>query len=44
MRVSDKDEEQGLDATHLNEKYVQGTLLVATKEGFLEEEIIHSRY
>lgn len=41
LRVSDKDEEEGLDATQHNEKYVQGTLLVATKEGLVEEEIIN---
>jgi Amt family ammonium transporter len=39
LRVSDKDEELGLDASQHNEKYVQGTLLVATKEGLVEEEI-----
>jgi Amt family ammonium transporter len=39
IRVSDKEEEEGLDATQHNEKYVQGTLLVATKDGLVEEEI-----
>jgi len=39
LRVSDKEEEEGLDASQHNEKYVQGTLLVATKEGLVEEEI-----
>jgi Amt family ammonium transporter len=41
IRVSDKEEEEGLDATQHNEKYVQGTLLVATKEGLVEEEIVN---
>ncbi|MGZ3837869.1 MAG: ammonium transporter [Flavisolibacter sp.] len=41
LRVSDKEEEEGLDASQHNEKYVQGTLLVATKEGLIEEEVIH---
>lgn len=41
IRVSDKDEEEGLDATQHNEKYVQGTLLVATKDGLVEEEIVN---
>lgn len=39
LRVSDKEEEEGLDASQHNEKYVQGTLLIATKEGLVEEEI-----
>jgi Amt family ammonium transporter len=39
IRVSDREEEQGLDASQHNEKYVQGTLLVATKNGLVEEEI-----
>ena len=33
LRVSDRDEEAGLDASQHDEKYVQGTLLVTTKEG-----------
>ena len=41
LRVSDKEEEEGLDASQHNEKYVQGTLLVATKEGLVEEEIVN---
>ncbi len=41
IRVSDKDEEEGLDSTQHNEKYVQGTLLVATKDGLVEEEIVN---
>ena len=39
LRVSDKEEEEGLDATQHDEKYLQGTLLVSTKEGLLEQEI-----
>jgi Amt family ammonium transporter len=39
MRVSDRDEEEGLDASQHNEKYLQGTLLIATKNGLVEEEI-----
>ncbi|MGN6165954.1 MAG: ammonium transporter [Flavisolibacter sp.] len=41
LRVSDKEEEEGLDASQHNEKYVQGTLLVATKEGLVEEEVVN---
>ncbi len=41
LRVSSRDEEEGLDASQHNEKYVQGTLLVATKEGLIEEEIVN---
>jgi ammonium transporter, Amt family len=41
IRVSDKEEEEGLDASQHNEKYVQGTLLVSTREGLVEEEIMH---
>lgn len=41
IRVSGKEEEEGLDSTQHNEKYVQGTLLVATKEGLVEEEIVN---
>jgi Amt family ammonium transporter len=37
MRVSEADEEMGLDATQHNEKYLQGTLLVK-HNGFLTEE------
>lgn len=33
LRVSDVEEEEGLDASQHNEKYVQGTLLVTTKTG-----------
>jgi len=39
MRVSNKEEEEGLDASQHNEKYVQGTILVATKEGVVEKEV-----
>jgi Amt family ammonium transporter len=37
MRVSSKDEEEGLDSTQHAEKYMQGTLLVSTPEGLTEE-------
>ena len=39
IRVSDSDEEAGLDASQHNENYVQGTLLVATENGLIEKEI-----
>jgi len=39
LRVSNKEEEEGLDASQHNEKYVQGTILVATKEGVVEKEV-----
>ncbi|MDB5205406.1 MAG: ammonium transporter [Flavisolibacter sp.] len=39
MRVSVLEEEEGLDASQHDEKYVQGTLLVATKNGLVEEEV-----
>jgi Amt family ammonium transporter len=39
LRVSDKDEAEGLDASQHNENYVQGTLLVGTPEGLREVEI-----
>lgn len=39
IRVSNREEEEGLDASQHNEKYVQGTLLVATRNGIVEEEI-----
>jgi len=41
LRVSSREEEEGLDSSQHNEKYVQGTLLVATKEGLVEEEIVN---
>src|SRR6185312_9413344 len=37
LRVSSKDEEEGLDATQHAEKYMQGTLLVSTPAGLTEE-------
>lgn len=37
LRVSDQEEEAGLDASQHDEKYVQGTLLVASKDGGLIE-------
>jgi ammonium transporter, Amt family len=39
LRVSDQEEEEGLDATQHDEKYVQGTLLVSTKEGLVEKDV-----
>ena len=39
VRVSDEEEAAGLDASQHDEKYVQGTLLVATKDGLREQEI-----
>ena len=38
MRVSIKDEQEGLDASQHDEKYSQGTLVIAHKEGFSDEE------
>jgi Amt family ammonium transporter len=38
IRVSEEEEEIGLDASQHDEKYLQGTLLVK-KEGSLEEEV-----
>ncbi|HVS97701.1 MAG TPA: ammonium transporter [Puia sp.] len=40
LRVSDKEEEEGLDASQHDEKYTQGTLLVATPKGLKEHEIL----
>src|SRR3954469_8961492 len=40
IRVTDREEEEGLDASQHNEKYLQGTLLVSTKEGLVEEELV----
>src|SRR5580704_1383609 len=40
LRVSQEEEEEGLDASQHDEKYTQGTLLVATPEGLKEREII----
>jgi len=39
IRVSNQEEEEGLDASQHNEKYVQGTILVATTEGVVEKEV-----
>ncbi len=39
MRVSHSEEEEGLDASQHDEKYVQGTLLVSTPKGLVEEEV-----
>lgn len=39
LRVTNEEEEEGLDASQHNEKYVQGTILVATKEGVIEQEV-----
>jgi len=39
LRVTSKEEEEGLDSSQHAEKYVQGTLLVATPNG-LKEEIV----
>ena len=40
LRVSDKEEEEGLDASQHDEKYTQGTLLVATPKGLEEHEVL----
>ena len=39
LRVSDKEEAEGLDISQHNENYVQGTLLVGTPTGLKEVEI-----
>lgn len=39
IRVTNQEEEEGLDASQHNEKYVQGTILVATKEGIVEKDV-----
>ncbi len=39
LRVSGKDEDEGLDASQHNEKYIQGTLLVGTPEGLKEVDV-----
>jgi len=39
IRVSNQEEEEGLDASQHNEKYVQGTILVSTKNGLVEKEV-----
>ncbi len=41
IRVSSKDEEEGLDSSQHAEKYLQGTLLVATPDGLKEKEANH---
>ncbi|HEY4285826.1 MAG TPA: ammonium transporter [Puia sp.] len=40
LRVSREEEEEGLDASQHDEKYTQGTLLVATPKGLEEQEIM----
>jgi Amt family ammonium transporter len=40
LRVSKAEEEEGLDASQHDEKYMQGTLLVATRDGLREEEAV----
>jgi ammonium transporter, Amt family len=40
IRVSREEEAEGLDASQHDEKYLQGTLLVATPEGLKEQEIV----
>jgi len=40
LRVSEEEEEEGLDASQHDEKYTQGTLLVATPKGLEEHEVI----
>jgi len=39
LRVSSEEEEEGLDASQHNEKYLQGTLLVAGPEGLTERPV-----
>jgi ammonium transporter, Amt family len=39
IRVSNQEEEEGLDSSQHNEKYVQGTILVATTEGVVEKDV-----
>jgi len=36
MRVTEEEEEEGLDASQHDEKYVQGTLLVKTGSSYEE--------
>ena len=40
LRVSHEEEAEGLDASQHDEKYMQGTLLVATPEGLKEQEVL----
>jgi Amt family ammonium transporter len=39
VRVSNEEEEEGLDASQHNEKYLQGTLLVVNEKGLSESEL-----
>jgi Amt family ammonium transporter len=39
IRVSEEDEEIGLDASQHDEKYLQGTLLVRKEGSIIEEEV-----
>lgn len=39
IRVSDEEEEAGLDASQHDEKYLQGTLIVTNEDGVTEKEI-----
>ena len=41
MRVTEEEEEEGLDATQHNEKYVQGTLLVHNNGTVEEKSVSH---
>lgn len=40
LRVSHEEEEEGLDASQHDEKYMQGTLLVSTPDGLKEQEVL----
>src|SRR5579871_874685 len=40
LRVSESEEEEGLDASQHDEKYTQGTLLIATPKGLEEHEVM----
>ncbi|MFI5192448.1 MAG: ammonium transporter [Chitinophagales bacterium] len=40
LRVTQAEEEEGLDASQHAEKYMQGTLLVSTPEGLTEREVV----
>jgi Amt family ammonium transporter len=40
LRVTQEEEEEGLDASQHDEKYTQGTLLVATPKGLEEQEVM----
>lgn len=41
LRVTEEEEEEGLDATQHDEKYVQGTLLVKNVNGYEEKVVSH---